>query len=348
MRYPDFLKENGRIGFIAPSFGCATMPYIALFEKARERFSKMGYVLVEGPNCSLSDGIGKSNTPQACGEEINDFFINDRSDIIISCGGGETMCEDLPFVDFEGIAKAKPKWYLGYSDNTNLTYTLPVLCDTAAVYGPCVSDFGMEPLHKSVRDAFDIMTGRITEVGNYDKWELESFKSEDNPFAPYNTTETFNMRVFRGGKELTGADADVSINGRLIGGCMDCLVNLIGTPFDGSAAFADRYKDDGIIWFIEACDFNVMDCRRGLWQMTQAGWFKHVKGFLIGRPMNYYDRFIDYGMKQVFADMLAEYDVPVLTDVDLGHLPPMMPIVSGAMAAVKTSDGKLKLRYDYT
>ena len=307
----------------------------------------MGYSLVEGPNCSEASGIGKSNSPEKCGSEINDFFINDRSDIIISCGGGETMCEDLPFVDFEGIAKAKPKWYLGYSDNTNLTYTLPVLCDTAALYGPCVSDFGMEPLHRSLQDTFGILTGRINEVSNYDKWELESFDNEEDPFVPYNTTEPFGMRLYKAGKELEGAKADVRIRGRLIGGCMDCLINLIGTPFDGTARFIDKYKNDGIIWFLEACDLNVMSCRRALWQMAHAGWFGHVSGFLIGRPLHITDSFIDYDMKSVFSDMLAEYDVPVLTGLDIGHLPPMMPVVSGAKADVTARPGSLHIKYIY-
>ena len=92
MRYPEFLGKSGRIGFIAPSFGCATPPYDMLYEKAKERFREWGYRLVEGPNCVASSGIGKSNTPRACGDEINDFFCNDRSDVIISYGGGETMC----------------------------------------------------------------------------------------------------------------------------------------------------------------------------------------------------------------------------------------------------------------
>ena len=347
MRYPKFLQQGGRIGFIAPSFGPTTEPYASLFEKVKERFKGQGYRIVEGPNCHASNGIGKSNTPEACGAEINDFFINDRCDVIISCGGGETMCEDLPFVDFAGIAKAEPKWFMGYSDNTNLTYTLPVLCDTAAIYGPCAASFGMEPPHRSLLDAFDILTGRAGEVENYDKWERESLKDAEHPFVPFNLTEDFKMHIYRSGKELTGSDAQLDISGRLIGGCMDCLVNLIGTPFDGSAAFAEKYKNDGIIWFTEACDYNVMDCRRALWQMKQAGWFKYVKGFLIGRPMNYDDVFAGYDMRSAFADMLAEFDVPVLTDLDIGHLPPMMPIVSGALADVVSKDGKLKISYKY-
>ncbi|MBP5453073.1 MAG: LD-carboxypeptidase, partial [Lachnospiraceae bacterium] len=147
MRYPEFLKEGGTIGFIAPSFGEATEPYASRFDNALKIFKEAGYKTVEGPNCRRSEGIGKSNSPEKCAEEINDFIINNRSDIVMSVGGGELRCEDIPFVDFEAIKKAKPKWFIGYSDNTNLSFLLPTLCDTAAIYGPCVTDFGMRKWH---------------------------------------------------------------------------------------------------------------------------------------------------------------------------------------------------------
>ena len=45
MRYPEFLPENGTIGFVAPSFGCATEPYYTAFLNAQEKFKGMGYKL---------------------------------------------------------------------------------------------------------------------------------------------------------------------------------------------------------------------------------------------------------------------------------------------------------------
>ena len=86
MRYPAFLGDGGRIGFIAPSFGCATEPYRSDFEESLEWFRKLGYETVLGPNCFCEEGIGISNTPEKCAAEANDFLINDRSDVIISCG----------------------------------------------------------------------------------------------------------------------------------------------------------------------------------------------------------------------------------------------------------------------
>ncbi len=345
MKYPEFLQEGGRIGFIAPSFGCATEPYISLFDEALTRFTDKGYRTVLGPNARADFGVGKSNTPEACGAEVNDFFINDRCDAIISCGGGETMCEDLPFIDFNAIAEAKPKWFMGYSDNTNLTFTLPVLADTAAIYGPCVSSFGMKPLDPSLTDAFDLFCGKKLTVGNYDKWEKEQTRTDEDPYVPYNLTEDFKLRSFIGANEVKSPSEKIEFSGRLIGGCLDCLVNLTGTPFDRTQIFNARYADDGIIWFLEACDLNVMSIRRAVWELDQAGWFEHVKGFLIGRPLQYDDAWGDFDRIAAVMGILSKFNVPVILDLDIGHLPPQMPLISGAFAEVKVEGNSIRIEH---
>ena len=343
MRYADFIKKGERLGFIAPSFGISTEPYISLFDRTLEFFEKEGYKTVLGPNVRAGEGIGKSNTPEKCGAEINDFFVNDRCDLIVSCGGGETMCEDLPYVDFESIRNARPKWYMGYSDNTNLTYTLPVLADTAAIYGSCACDFGMEKWHEATSDAYDVLTGKKLSFNNYNGWEKESLKSAENPLATYNITEPFRLRAFVGEKDVTGGE--LSFSGRLLGGCMDCLQVLCGTKFDRTGEFADRYKEDGIIWFLEACDLNVMSIRRVLWQFEQAGWFKNVKGFIIGRPMHYDDAWGSFDRIEAVTGILSKYNVPVVMDLDIGHLPPRMPIISGACADIRVKGNEFSIEH---
>ena len=42
MRYPKFLPVNGTIGFVAPSFGCATEPYYTAFLNAQKKISENG------------------------------------------------------------------------------------------------------------------------------------------------------------------------------------------------------------------------------------------------------------------------------------------------------------------
>lgn len=91
------------------------------------------------------------------------------------------------------------------------------------------------------------------------KETMRRAEAEENPYLPYQITEPRVLRRF--------PDADSAFEGRLIGGCLDCLVNILGTKYDGTVDFVEKYKEDGFVWFLEACDLNVFAIRRAIWQM---------------------------------------------------------------------------------
>lgn len=338
MRYPKYLEKGGTIGFVAPSFGCAIEPYRTAFENAQKLWKEQGYRLQLGPNCYKGEGIGISSTPKNCGTELTESYTGDENDVIISCGGGELMCETLDYVDFEKIKTAEPKWYMGYSDNTNFTFLLTTLCDVASIYGPCVSTFGMEPWHPSLNDAFGLLTGETKEVYGYDGWEKESVKDAEHPLVPYNITEKRVLKVYDPADGIVKEDASVQFSGRLIGGCLDCLDMLVGTKYDKVKEFSEKYKEEGIVWFLEACDLNVMSIRRAVWQLDRAGWFSHVKGFLIGRPLCFGQELMGLDQYSAVTEILKKYNVPVIMDADVGHFAPMMPLVCGSLTEI-TAEG---------
>lgn len=339
MRYPKFLGEKGTIGFVAPSFGCNIEPYKSAFLNAQKKLKEKGHASDLGPNCYEGSGIGISSTPQLCGRELTEYYCSDKNDVLISCGGGELMCEDLDYVDFEAVKKASPKWYMGYSDNTNFTFLLTTLCDTASVYGPCAAAFGMEPWHPAIEDAYRLLKGEKLTVRGYDLWEKEGIKDEEHPLEPYHVTEPKILRLFPNGQPA-------EMEGRLIGGCLDILVNLLGTKYDNVQDFTEKYKEDGIIWFLESCDLNVMSIRRALWQMEHAGWFAHVKGFVIGRPLCYGEELLGLDQYDAVTGILGKYGVPVIMDADLGHLPPMVPVICGSYAHIYASGNDWELKME--
>lgn len=348
MRYPNCLEKGDCIGFPAPSFGCAGEPYYTAFQNGLKKWETLGYQTKPGPNAYVQEGIGISNTPEKCGKELTLMYLEEDTNTLISCGGGELMCEILDYVDFEKIAQAQPKWFMGYSDNTNMTYLLATLCDTASIYGPGAGTFGMEPWHSSLQDAYELLTGKKYIVNGYGKWEKESLKDAEHPLMPYNVTEPREIKAYYKGEFLDSPakiTEEIQIYGRLLGGCMDCLVNLLGTMYDKTAEFAEKYAEDGILWFLEACDLNVFSIRRAMWQMEHAGWFKNVRGFLIGRPLNG-ESIINLDAYRAVLAVASKYQVPVIFDLDIGHRAPMMPLVVGSVAQVKVKGNDVEVKME--
>ena len=342
MKYPKNLRKNDIIGFIAPSFGCAIEPYETAFRNSLIKWTNLGYRYKLGPNCFENKGIGISNDPKKCGEEVNEAFLDTEISCIISCGGGELMCEILDDIDFQLIISQEPKWFMGYSDNTNLTFLLTTICDMASIYGPCAAAFGMEPWHESIVDAYQLLQGNKMIFEGYELWEKESLKNENNPLSPYNVTEKRDLKLYLGKKYAT----KVEMKGRLLGGCLDCLSNLIGTKYDQVEKFIDNYQEDGIVWFLEACELNVFSIRRALWQMEQANWFKNVSGFLIGRPLMG-EAIMNLDHIHAVIDILGKYNVPIILDMDLGHVAPMIPIVNGSIGVIQAEGDKMSLAMEF-
>lgn len=309
---------------VAPSFGCTTSPYVERLDKAISNLTELGIDIVYGPNIRLNVGVVGSNTPKLRAREINDAFKSD-ADVILSVGGGETMVEILPYIDFESI-KNNPKVFCGFSDNTNLTYLITILCNQKTIYGANAPSF--YDISYGTLDTYKALTGTKSFTG-YHKWEANPIKTD--PLSPLNLTENKILKLYN----------YHSFSGIMLGGCLDCLIGLCGTKFDKTR---DYIKNKDIIWYLEACDLNVLGQRRAYNQLKQAGWFDTVKGFIIGRPLNS-ESFMGLDIYSNVIDILGEFNVPIVMDADLGHLSPSLPFINGVFASVLVKDNNIFIEY---
>jgi muramoyltetrapeptide carboxypeptidase LdcA involved in peptidoglycan recycling len=209
----------------------------------------------------------------------------------------------------------------------------------------------MEPWHPSVQDAWDLLHGKTDTIKGYGMWEKEGLKDEENPLLPYNVTEPTILKKYlcKEGKAklVEEEEQTIEFEGRFIGGCMDILEMYPGTKYDAVKAFNEKYKEDGFIWFMEACELNIMSIRRSIWQMKQAGWFEHLKGFLIGRPLCFGEEAFGIDQYSAVTDVLSEYNVPIIIDLDLGHFAPSMPIICGSTAKVSVKWNEISIQYTF-
>ena len=62
------------------------------------------------------------------------------------------------------------------------------------------------------------------------------------------------------------------------------------------------------------------------------------KGFLIGRPLCFGQEAMGLDHYRAVTDILGEFGVPIVMDLDIGHLPPQMPLLMGAYASVTAAE----------
>ena len=100
MKFSPFIRQGDTLGFVAPSFGCAIEPYRTAFNHSLQIWEKKGFKTKLGPNCYAGDGIGISSTPENCAEEFMSAYMDSGLSALLSCGGGELMCEVISHIDF--------------------------------------------------------------------------------------------------------------------------------------------------------------------------------------------------------------------------------------------------------
>ena len=121
--------------------------------------------------------------------------------------------------------------------------------------------------------------------------------------------------------------------GRLLGGCLDTMAMLPGTPYGDVGAFADRYAPEGLLVYLEVSDAPAAEVSRMLHHLRYAGWFDRVNAVLVGRtPAPPTDGFTQL---DALRHALGGLPAPVVHEVDLGHVPPQLALVNGALATVE-------------
>lgn len=333
IRYPQPLRKGDTIGICAPSSG-VEKPFTYKLDNAKKQLNDRGYRCVETASVRNGEFL-TSHAPTIRAKEFESLYFDGSVKAIIPPWGGEFLMDMLPFLDFEALEKATPKWVMGFSDTSTLLFTFSMNLSVATAHGPNLLDFGSVPVHDSVWNGLAILghsQGDVFEQHNMDLYQKEWLTVTETEFPPYQLTEPVEWKILGNLKETR-------FSGRLIGGNMDVLCKLIGTPFARVNHYLNTYFDDGIIWYFESCEMNATDIYRTLWQMKQNNWFEGCKGFLFGRPDG-----LSISHNFLFTDALAcgleEMNIPVVYDVDLGHLPPQLTFINGAYAVCSIKDGK--------
>ncbi len=333
MLYPEPLKTGDVIGITAMSNGIIDETDCLRANNAKKNLEKRGFIVKETKNVRTHVNARSSSKEQRA-KEFMELWKDEKVKSIIIAEGGDFLCEVLDELDFDELKKYKPKWVQGYSDVTNLSYVFTTNLDIATIYGPTYKSFGMDEWHISLENSIKLMRKEELVQNSYEK--CEEFKGWDkenkNPYSGYDLTKNVKW------VNLNGED-EIQVSGRCIGGCLDVIAELIGTKYDKTKEYIKKYKNDGIIWFLEIFEASTPDVYRKLWQMKNSGYFENCKGIIFGRPLIIRE---DYGLSyyQMIRDALKITNIPIICDIDIGHVAPQIPIVTGSILKIMSKDGK--------
>ncbi len=321
--YPE-IPTQATIGVTAPSSGLHRMNY-DLLELAIYRMEEKGYRVKVGDTCWMQYKA-RSASAEIRALELNTMLQDDSIHFIFPPWGGELLIEILDLLELE---KIRPKWVLGYSDISLLLLAITLKTGIATAHGPNLIELSSEDIDPNTAMWESVLK---TEPGEEviqhpsEKYQLE-WRNNSGTSSIFHLTENTKWKTI--------SNSPMFVKGRLLGGCIDVIKHLIGTPYGNVPNFQNVYlQNEPIIWYFDNCTMNLTSLRRTLVQMRLAGWFENCSAILFGRnPVT--DPIDDYQETDVYMELAEELNIPVGYDIDCGHMPPQITFVNGAYAEVR-------------
>jgi muramoyltetrapeptide carboxypeptidase len=333
-RYPAPLKVGSRIAITAPSSGVEP-PLHARLDLNIAHLWAQGFVVEEGL-CLRNQHASASASADVRAAELMHFLLRDDIDAIFPPWGGELAIDLLDRLDWAALQRAKPKWLIGYSDTSTLMLPITLRLGWATAHGPCLMDLAPAQSDALTRHAMAVLgtpTGASVSQRQSEKWQSKWTDFQKEPTVAYALTEPTQWRCLN----RLGDDAG-SFSGRLIGGCIDTLMHLTGTPLGHLAAFVEAHRADGVILYLENAEQSPTELVRALHSLRWSGWLNGLAGLFIGRS----SAPDTTGLNELRYEAALQQELetlacPVLIDVDIGHLPPQLMLINGSVAHVSWS-----------
>ena len=273
-------------------------------------------------------------------KEFVELWENEDVKMILAARGGDFLIEIIPYLHeyFKDKSKIKyAKWVQGYSDISTLNFYLTTNYNIATIQATNLNAYAMNPMHQSILNSFlAISNNQDFEQCNYELWEKEEHEDESKNNYTFNLTEKACFKV------LNNKEESIKFSGRLIGGCLDAISMYVNTKWDNVSNFVEQFKDEGIIWYFDNYGFVSPNLYVILFLMKQAGWFKYIKGILIGRSFCN-SNIPDFTYEDALIKGLSDLNVPIIYDLDIGHLPPQWTMINGSFAEFEYTKEQCKL-----
>lgn len=189
---------------------------------------------------------------------------------------------------------ADPKWVIGFSDISAL-HALMASKGIASIHSPMAGQIMLGPDDPDTASLFGILRG-------------------ERPVYTFPAHEYDRQGI---------------ASGKLIGGNVAVLADLIDTPYD--------VFEPGVILFIEDVAEPIYKIERILYQLKLNGVLGKLGGLVVGQFTEYKPDDSYEQMYDMIRDMAAAYSYPVAFNAPIGHVDHNIPLIESADVTLKVS-----------
>ncbi|WP_156285960.1 S66 family peptidase [Oceanivirga salmonicida] len=260
-------------------------------------------------------------------QDLIEAFSDKSIKGVITAIGGVDAHKIIPYilenVEYMNILKNNKKFFMGYSDTTtnhlllhklgiNTFYGLSFLTDFA--------ELDREMLEYTKKSFDNIFTNKEFRYKSSDIWyeERNDFSEKQINIPRISHNEKRSFELIKGNEVFSG---------KLMGGCVESLNEyIIGTRYSEVVEINNKYKivpkdNKNKIIFLETSENKISpdELKEMLIGFREYGLFEEINGILIGKPQDeiYYEEY-----KKVYLEVLKNYDISIVYNVNFGHAYP--------------------------
>ena len=334
---PRTLRPGDRIAAISLSRGWPSV-YPRAYEDGKRQLREAFGVEVIESRYAMADMEWLAEHPEARSADLMEVLQDPSIQGIVSTIGGDDSIRMLPFLD-SSVIRENPKVFMGYSDSS-VTHFAFLKAGVTSFYGPSVmagfdENGGLPPyMADSVRQMLFSSSPSTLLSPNTGGWTIDSWGWNDER----RNEKLRPLQPCSGWKWLQGSGQH---RGRLIGGCLDVIDWLRGTPvwpepavWRNSILFLETSED-------QPSPTQVTYMLRSL---AATGALNEIQGILYGRPYGNEASFPAY--EDALLDVLKEQklsSIPVITRMDFGHTDPKLVLPIGIEAEIDCDLQQIRL-----
>lgn len=328
LRIPAPLEPGDAIGVTSPSSGVPEELRPRL-ELAIRSVEAAGFEVVVG---DCMDGAGHVSAPaRQRAAELQRFLEDPAIRAVVPPWGGDTAIDVVDLLDWDTLASGEPCWMVGFSDISTILAPLTLLTGWATIHGQNLMDTPYRSPSGLLHWLDLVQLAACSEFTQTSpRWHRPGFVD----YVEHPEVDEFVLDSPGPWVVLTGGnDGEVDVQGRLIGGCIETLAGLAGTRFLDPSPLAAQ--GDGLIVYVEAADDDALTICRNLHGMRLSGFFEKASAVLVGRTGAAPSPTMT--QQEAVLDALGPLEVPIIGDVECGHVAPYLPLVNGARCRVRHS-----------